>query len=661
MSLKYRADIDGIRAIAVSSVVLFHAFPLTFKGGFAGVDVFFVISGFLITSIMLGNFDDSTFSFFTFYSKRIKRIFPSLIFMLVTCLLLAQFIFFSDELNKLTKHIMGGSGFISNFILWNESGYFDTATNTKPLLHLWSLAIEEQYYLFWPLTLVFLRKNKFNLLTFTILIAAISFSLNVKGINKDATATFYSTITRIWEIMFGSILAYLTRTPGILSSHLNSLNYFLDKIIYHDKKTEDYQTLRNVCSIIGFLTVMGSVIFMKERAFPGWKALWPVIGTMLLIAAGSKGIINRLLLSNKVMVWIGLISYPLYLWHWPLISFLYIYLGNTPPFVLKTSAVILSVILAWFSFQFIEYHFKKKTNKQQDIKIVGALCSGLLLLSIISLYQFQKTDAYTDDPFLYKQTYAKSDKCLKKYPFNNNTFCISSNITKSPNVIVLGDSHANHLYAGLKEYYSKKNQEVINFGPGVCLPFYNLNSINNGMNCASSINPAIDEAISNTEVKTVILSSFYSLYTKGDIIFETVSNPALKDRKEILKLAIFETVEKLTKANKEVILFYDVPEIEVDPRNCQMRTISWSEENKRILTGNCKSNLAYSKNEIELIYEEIAHSTRINKNLVKFFNPREFMCYGNECSIIKNNFILYRDTNHLNQLGSKWLASTYNF
>lgn len=178
---KYRPDIDGLRAIAILSVVGFHAFPVWVKGGFVGVDIFFVISGFLISTIIFDNLERNTFSFIEFYSRRIKRIFPALLVVLIACFAFGWFTLFAEEYKQLGKHIAAGVGFVSNFVLWNESGYFDKAVETKPLLHLWSLGIEEQFYIAWPLLLWVVWKRNLNLLTTTIAVAAMSFVLNIRG------------------------------------------------------------------------------------------------------------------------------------------------------------------------------------------------------------------------------------------------------------------------------------------------------------------------------------------------------------------------------------------------------------------------------------------------------------------------------------------------
>lgn len=316
---KYRPDIDGLRAVAVLAVVAFHAFPNWLKGGFIGVDVFFVISGYLISTIIFENLDKGAFSFSEFYARRIGRIFPALILVLVACFTFGWFALLADEFEQLGKHIAAGAGFVSNLVLWSEAGYFDNSAETKPLLHLWSLGIEEQFYIFWPLFLWFAWKRKFNLLTITILVATISFILNINGVKQDTVATFYSPQTRFWELLSGSLLAWITlyKKSSYQRAKLK-IDGWLANIIYREQTKCNGKALSNVLSFLGFiLLAYGFLNINKELSFPGKWALVPVFGSVLIIAAGSKSWVNQIILSNKVLVWFGLISFPLYLWHWP--------------------------------------------------------------------------------------------------------------------------------------------------------------------------------------------------------------------------------------------------------------------------------------------------------------------------------------------------------
>jgi peptidoglycan/LPS O-acetylase OafA/YrhL len=330
---KYRPDIDGLRAIAILSVVGFHAFPNWINGGFIGVDIFFVISGYLISSIIFDSLEHNHFSFFEFYSRRIKRIFPALILVLIACFAFGWFVLLADEYKQLGKHIAGGAGFIANFIFWNESGYFDNASDTKPLLHLWSLGVEEQFYIAWPVLLWFDWKQRLNMLTIVIAVGIISFALNIARINGGHTvAAFYSPQTRFWELLTGSLLAYATlRQWNSFPKLKHWLDTWLGKLIYSHPPEGDGRSLRNIQSLLGAaLIAVGVFVIAKENHFPGWWAVLPTLGTVMIIAAGMQAWLNSAVLGNRMLVWFGLISFPLYLWHWPLLSFARIVESETP-------------------------------------------------------------------------------------------------------------------------------------------------------------------------------------------------------------------------------------------------------------------------------------------------------------------------------------------
>ncbi|WP_323611452.1 acyltransferase [Pectobacterium versatile] len=288
---KYRPDIDGLRAVAVLSVVAFHAFPDWMKGGFIGVDIFFVISGFLISTIIFENLDKGTFSFSEFYARRIKRIFPALLLVLTVSIVFGWFALLADEYKQLGKHTMAGVGFVSNLVLWGESGYFDNAAETKPLLHLWSLGIEEQFYFLWPLLCWLFWRMNFRRIALLLTFIVASFVLNIYMIRSDGVATFYSPLTRFWELLFGSLLAFI--------------------VLYHKSfidKFQKNQFVINGFSLFGFLILgFGFLSINKDAYFPGFWALIPVIGAVLIIFAGPNAILNRLFLSNKIVVWFGLV------------------------------------------------------------------------------------------------------------------------------------------------------------------------------------------------------------------------------------------------------------------------------------------------------------------------------------------------------------------
>ena len=457
---KYRPDIDGLRAFAVLTVVAFHAFPGWVKGGFIGVDVFFVISGYLISTIIFENLDRGTFSFSEFYVRRIKRIFPALFLVLLTCCIFGWFGLLDNEYKQLGKHIAAGSSFISNIVSWNEAGYFDNAADTKPLLHLWSLGIEEQFYIFWP-PLVWLGwKQKFNLLKITILIGFVSLILNIKGISQDAVATFYSPATRFWELLAGSILSY-----SILYKHILPENFS--------------STKSNIIAILGFMIITCSTfILSKDYSFPGWLAILPVLGTLLIISAGNKSIINSKILSNKFAVWIGLISFPLYLWHWPLLSFARLVVGVTPGRTIRIVVVLASVLLAWLTYISLERHIRfAKGNKYVLMLLLFGFSTAGFGVYIFANDGLIKRDAVQNSGFnaavreqfvgpLWK--YTNNSACLNEYLFKDSDklawwFCMKSDNHK-PTLIILGNSHANQLYPGFVNNNNLKHHSILSIG-----------------------------------------------------------------------------------------------------------------------------------------------------------------------------------------------------
>lgn len=348
---KYRADIDGLRAVAILAVVGYHAFPSWIKGGFVGVDVFFVISGFLISTIIFGSLDKGIFSFKEFYARRIKRIFPALILVMTACYALGWFVLLPDEYKQLGKHIAAGTGFVSNLFFWQEAGYFDNAAETKPLLHLWSLGIEEQFYIVWPLLLYLTWKRRFNLLLLTVTIIAISFAINVVKVHGDAVQAFYSPVSRFWELMLGSLLAYLALHKISLWDGIKQKNgASLGGIISGNTSAQDSPALRNALSLFGALLITVAVLVVdREKEFPGWWALLPTLGTYLVICAGPQAWLNRVVLSHRVVVWFGLISYPIYLWHWPLLSFARIVEPGILTLKIRIATIFIAIALAWLT------------------------------------------------------------------------------------------------------------------------------------------------------------------------------------------------------------------------------------------------------------------------------------------------------------------------
>ena len=447
---RYRSDIDGLRAIAVLSVLIFHAFPEWLSGGFIGVDVFFIISGYLISTIIFENINERRFSFVEFYTRRVNRIFPALFVVLIFSYAFGWLNLLADDFAQLGKHIAGGAGFVSNLVLWNESGYFDKAAELKPLLHLWSLGIEEQFYFVWPLAIFFIARWPKKVLPFILVLTGISFGLNVLYINTNPVATFYSPITRFWELLIGSLLAYLT--------------------IYRLSVLQAIQVKhQHWLSALGLvLILLGSFILNQKSAFPGWWALMPTVGAALVIGAGTNAWCNQKILSSKVLVWFGLISFPLYLWHWPLLTFARLQEGETPSWLFRAGLVLASIALAWLTYRFVERPIRFNASYRTHKNI--ALIFLMILVGYLGYNCFDRKGIAFRHKFFMKEisgyTFDKVAEQRQRTCFlmdigddvnNFSTQCIHQD--RPYKLVLWGDSHGGSIYPGFSEL-EKNNPQI---------------------------------------------------------------------------------------------------------------------------------------------------------------------------------------------------------
>lgn len=460
---KYREDIDGLRAIAVLAVVAFHAFPNEITGGFIGVDVFFVISGFLISSLVFEGLDQGCFRFHEFYLRRVRRIFPALICVMAASLAVGWLFLLAGDYAALGRHVMAGVGFVSNFVLWQESGYFDTQAELKPLQHLWSLAIEEQYYLIWPLFIWLLWKTPKIVATGIFALTLVSFGFNVLENSARSALGFYSPLTRFWELLIGSLLA---------------LFMFRDGSYHRTGGSSLAALLRGLLGLT--LLGVGFWIVNKERLFPGWWALFPTLGTILVISAGQNGWVNSHVLSRKWLVSIGLISYPLYLWHWPLLSFARIQHGAAvPPTVLMT-ILALSFVLAGLTFRIVEKPFRY--GPRGGVK-AATLVLGLVFVGAAGYFCYDRHGlperfpplirGIISPPYHNWDLHARAGDChiYRREMINFPEVCFE---TKRPLVVLWGDSHAASLYVGLQKLQEKRSFGIIQGTRSDCPPIFGL-------------------------------------------------------------------------------------------------------------------------------------------------------------------------------------------
>lgn len=639
---RYRSDIDGLRAIAVLAVIAFHYGVPHLRGGFVGVDIFFVISGYLITGMIISEQEAGHFQLWKFYGRRILRIFPALAIVLTFCAVVGWMSLFPDEYAQLGRHIAAGAGFVSNFILWSEVGYFNNAAELKPLLHLWSLAVEEQFYILWPLTLIV--ATRFRITGISIFfIGGASFALCLYLRKIYPNAAFYMPLSRFWELLAGGAIAYML-------PHRRALwRKILDAVP------------RDVYSTLGLILIALSFHYIVPNRFPGILALGPVVGTCLIIWAGPTAWINRRFLSLRPMIVIGLISYPLYLWHWPLLSFLRI--GNYDgtfrdiPVSLKLAALTLSFVLAWVTYRFIERPIRFGGRPMTWIPILAAgmtmlALSGLLLSANkgipgrISMAPASASLLFEDYPHP-----LHNEACRETYPeLRGEWACLLSK--KQPATIALiGDSHAHQYYQSLAK--SLPNENILNHSSPGCLPF------TSGISCDIIQKRTLEFLREQQSIKTVILTGYFSAISAGfvgeNIEGQRVAKPLSAANADEFRASAERMIGGLLARGKEVIVLRDIPDLVFSPRDC----VSYSNPVMAFLRGvssqRSLSNCGVSSKDYAA--RSLTHDDAMNDILTKFptvrtFDPRPLLCNDTLCSAFAAGRFLYWNSDHLTVEGA---------
>jgi peptidoglycan/LPS O-acetylase OafA/YrhL len=516
---KYRGDIDGIRGIAVLLVIAYHAKRSLLPGGFVGVDVFFVISGYLISTIIFHDVLNQSFSISSFYERRIKRIFPSLITVLMATLGLGWLFLWGAEYRILGKHVVGGATFISNILLWTETGYFAAPADSTPLLHLWSLGVEEQFYLLYPLSiwlLIRFRPASTTVLMGTVL--AISFALCSLGNLADRDATFYLPGNRLWELLLGCLLASIQNEyrPLLCGPTLPIWCSRALTILSH-------RVARNFASLVGVCLIIYAALFLTSKhTFPGAWALIPTVGTALLIFAGEDSLFNRRVLGHKILIGVGVISYPLYLWHWPLLVFLRVVMGGKTTILLLAGTLALTFLLAYATYRYIERPIRFK--HALGARTTFWLCSGMVALLVIG---FSSTTQ-----ILTSRLGATSlEKAVAgalgdwKYPFPSNYkrssgFAIDAELSSGnayQATLFVGDSHMQQYWPRI-EVALKRLQS--NACPVIMLtaaggpPLPNVNKAELGYAC-DKFYPYVMQEAAKTNVGRVVFACYWEAYFIG--------------------------------------------------------------------------------------------------------------------------------------------------
>ena len=647
----YRADIDGLRAVAILAVVLFHAFPTVLPGGFVGVDIFFVISGFLISNILFNSLVQGGFSVAEFYAHRLRRIFPALLLVSAACFVFGWIELLPEEYAQLGKHMAGGIGFVVNFLLWGEAGYFDTASEWKPLMHLWSLAVEEQFYLLYPLAVVLAWGRRARVAVVIGSLALVSFMLGQRALEEDPVGAFFLPQNRFWELLAGGLLAFHLR-KGRLGRVPPALAHAL--------------------SLGGLMLLLGTMLGVdRSFAFPGWWALLPVGGTALLIAAGPRAVANRRLLARPAMRFVGVISYPLYLWHWPLLAFARIADAGEPSAVVRGGAVLTSLLLAWLTWRLVERPIRFGPPSRRKIVI---LCLTGALLGLVGYktfdregYRFrQKNFGQAEEALKWSEDTKFSDACRRKVGAPAPEYCLQSG-EGEPRVALIGDSHANSLYPGLRAALAEKGEGLLHLGAPGCAPLLDTDLVRGqdrvDRDCMGMVNHLINSVASHPTVAIVALAMRGPRHMYG-----TGFGPveASMKRKEIRWLgappgaglaemfggALGATVERLLAAGKRVVIVADWPELGFDPRAClNLRPVQFA----RPEPGRCVVSLAAAQ-ERNREFRALLASLQSRHPGLQVFDPWPLLCDELACQALQQTAPLYRDNNHLSVLGSSLIG-----
>jgi len=636
--LAYRRDIDGLRAAAVLAVVLFHFGVPGVTGGFVGVDVFFVISGFLITSIIWRERQAGRFSFVDFWARRARRILPALFVMMAATLAVGWFLLAPKDYEELGRSVHYQVIFTSNLLFSRQHGYFDAASDIKPLLHTWSLAVEEQFYIIFPLLLTLLasRLKHWRLALFGILL--VSFGMSVWAVAHAPQKAFYLLHLRAWELLAGAMLAVVPlrdwrASPGLAQG----------------------------VSLLSMALILIAVFgFDSATPFPGAAALLPVLGVVGLIwANGQQSTWVGRLLSSRVMVGVGLISYSWYLWHWPVFVYAsYAAVDGLSPLELG-GLMLLSLVLGYLSWRFVETPFREKRLLPGRKAILATACVGILCLGLTGV-ALRKADGVPSRLSEQALRYAQAKKwspelmaCMadKDTP-DERLFCHFGPKGSSVSALVWGDSHATALIPALEVAAKRHDISLVEASFAGCVP---LDGLENIARCAH-FNHRVEKAMAEQSFSDVVLAARWSLYLYGQMSGD--KEHALKDpatgqyvraiAEQRFAQGLRERIKGLRTAGHRVWLVKEVPlqEIIVPYRLSRLAMMHRPVDREGLPVAEHLKRQAF----ISQLFAELAAAD----SGVAVLDPAPLLCGADGlCRVELNGRALYTDDNHLSDVGAR--------
>lgn len=623
--MKYRPEIDGLRALAVLPVIFFHADFMLFSGGFIGVDIFFVISGYLITTLLISDIEGNSFSIINFYERRARRLLPALFFVMLLCIPFAWLWMLPTQMKDFSQSLLAVSFFISNVLFWKESGYFGEDAAEKPLLHTWSLSVEEQYYLLFPIFLLIAwRFGKSKVFWSIVLLALVSLLISEWGWRNKAIANFYLAPPRAWEILTGSIAAFIVKKRGIQKN--NSLSLF------------------------GLILIFASIfIYDEQTPFPSIYSLLPITGVLLVILYANSSTIVAKFLSTKVLVGTGLISYSAYLWHQPLFAFARIRL-HQPNELIFLILSILSLLFAFLSWKFIEQPFRGPNpiiKKQSSVFLFSTL--GILLFSFLGLIGHFSNgfSEFTKERENLYHLAMRGEINTGIDDLCDGLIDLSQECSNSdePKLLLWGDSYAMHLYQGLSS--SNPSLKIKQHTKSVCSPILDISVLDpkgaRGYVWATKcieFNQAIFEWLEkNKSIEFVILSSPFEWISKHTVL---VKNGTVKNSNfDFVVNSFSQTIKKLRDLGVGVVLVSPTPKHRIDIGKCL--------EQKTRFKMDINCNFSLNKN---LNFEFI----EAMQEYVNVYWIHEDICRDGICYSENENKFIFRDYSHLSKEGSHVLG-----
>ena len=635
-SIGYRKEVDGLRAIAIVPVILYHAGFSNFSGGYYGVDVFFVVSGYLITMIIIRELEEGSFKLRNFYERRARRILPAQFLVIFTCIPLAWLFLPTDLYLNFSQSISFAALFGSNILFWREASYFAPSAQYVPLIHTWSLGIEAQFYVFFSLLMLIcwkLCKSHINIIVSLLFIS--SFSVFLLFANSRPVASFYLLPSRIWELLIGTLVAlYLS----------------------NNTRMKFKKSTREIAGWAGLALILFPIFSFNKHSFSNTTyTVLCTFGTALILIFAIESTFLAKIIGNKVLVAVGLISYSLYLWHQPLLVFARLSKENPLNLLDYFWTSLALFVLAYASWRFIEKPFRDK-RKISRLVFFRFSVFGMIFLLGIGIF------GHLNNGFPEK----------KKSPFLISEDYI---LLTNKNFIVFGDSHAQHLISGIKSITSGDVSDLTSAG---CIPFRNVDRYDDRFppgSCSMFVNSKLDELLQDDSRAIIVLSSMGSVYLDGTpfkvkvdprtigLGVELTTNKSIRDRYKVFEIGLRNTLLELSSLkHSKIIIALDIPELGIEPscikssKQMSLGQIEVQDFVNSVKPEKCSVSRADFDNR-QTRYRELVKSVVSEFPRIHMFDPAQSFCNETECRGLSSKFgYLYNDQDHLSEGGSRYYA-----